>query len=254
MAEFKFKRMPVANALIDDKTDIDDKGVNYFFHGFPNRTNKFRHRDYNIATNSLKTEKNMNQLLIATQNAGKLREIEALLAHLEIKLLCPAELGLDFDVKETGKTYAQNAALKAQAYTEASGLWALADDSGLEVDPLGGEPGLYSARYAPQPDATDADRRAHLLQNLSAHPRPWTARFRCVVALAHSLADPHFATGICPGEIIAEERGDRGFGYDPIFLVEGMDRTMAELSMDEKNQVSHRARAIKAIIPTLINL
>jgi XTP/dITP diphosphohydrolase len=196
----------------------------------------------------------MEQLLIATQNQGKFREIQALLADLEIELLTPANLGLDFDVKETGTTYAQNAALKAQAYAQAFGMWALADDSGLEVDPLDGEPGLYSARYAPQPDATDADRRAYLLQQLAPHPRPWTARFCCVVALTHSGADPHFATGICPGEIIPEERGDQGFGYDPIFLVEGMDRTMAELSMGEKNQVSHRARAIKAIIPTLTSL
>ena len=196
----------------------------------------------------------MNQLLIATQNAGKFIEIQALLAPLKIELLSPADLGLDFDVKETGTTYAQNAALKAQAYTKASGLWALADDSGLEVDPLDGEPGLYSARYAPQPDATDADRRAYLLQQLSAHPRPWTAHFRCVVALTHSDTDPHFETGICPGEIIPEERGTQGFGYDPIFLVAGMDRTMAELSMEEKNRVSHRARAIKAIIPTLTSL
>jgi len=196
----------------------------------------------------------MDQLLIATQNQGKFREIQALLADLEIELLTPADLGLDFDVKETGTTYAQNAALKARAYAKASGLWALADDSGLEVDALGGEPGLYSARYAPQPNATDADRRDYLLEKLGPHPRPWTARFRCVVALTHSGADPHFETGICPGEIIPEERGDHGFGYDPIFLVEGMDRTMAELSMEEKNHLSHRARAIKAIIPTLTSL
>ena len=196
----------------------------------------------------------MDQLLIATQNRGKFIEIEALLASLAIELLTPTDLGLDLDVKETGTTYAQNAALKAEAYAQISGLWALADDSGLEVDLLDGEPGLYSARYAPRPDATDADRRAHLLEQLAPHPRPWTARFRCVVALTHSGADPHFATGICPGEIIPVERGDHGFGYDPIFLVEGMDRTMAELGMGEKNQVSHRARAIKAIIPTLTSL
>ncbi len=196
----------------------------------------------------------MDQLLIATQNRGKFIEIEALLVSLAIELLTPTDLGLDLDVKETGTTYAQNAALKAEAYARASGLWALADDSGLEVDLLDGEPGLYSARYAPWPDATDADRRAHLLEQLAPHPRPWIARFRCVVALTHSGADPHFATGICPGEIIPEQRGEHGFGYDPIFLVEGMDRTMAELSMGEKNQVSHRAQAIKAIIPTLTSL
>ena len=193
----------------------------------------------------------MDKLLIATNNSGKLKEIKALLASLEIELIAPAAINLHLDVKETGTTYTQNAALKAQAYAQASGLAALADDSGLEVDALDGEPGLYSARYAPQPDATDADRRAYLLEQLAPHPRPWTARFRCVVALAHSGQDPTFATGTCPGEIIPEERGKQGFGYDPVFLVLDRGRTMAELSMDEKNQISHRARAIQAIIPAL---
>ncbi|MEA3349433.1 MAG: RdgB/HAM1 family non-canonical purine NTP pyrophosphatase [Chloroflexota bacterium] len=196
----------------------------------------------------------MPKLLIATQNRGKFDEIQALLSKLDIELISPAEIGLNLHVAETGTTYAQNAALKAQAYAQASGLTALADDSGLEVDALDGEPGLYSARYAPKPKATDADRRAYLLEKLQPHPHPWIARFRCVVALTPVGGDTVFTEGICPGEIIPEERGQHGFGYDPIFLVASMERTMAELSMDEKNRLSHRARAIRAMIPTLQNL
>ncbi len=132
-------------------------------------------------------------------------------------------------------TYAENAARKAQAYSIASGIFTLGDDSGLEVDVLNGAPGIYSARYAPQVGATDADRRAYLLQQLSPYPSPWIARFNCTVALASPDGDVHFAHGICPGEIIPEERGVNGFGYDPIFLLTEMGRTMAELTMDEKN-------------------
>ncbi|RME07041.1 MAG: non-canonical purine NTP pyrophosphatase, partial [Anaerolineae bacterium] len=113
-------------------------------------------------------------------------------------------------------------------------------------DALDGAPGLHSARYAPHPNATDADRRAHLLQNLVPHPRPWTARFRCVVALVEPEGTARFFEGVCEGEIIPEERGDNGFGYDPIFVVEGLGRTMAELTMEEKNRLSHRARAVLA--------
>ena len=186
----------------------------------------------------------MSKLLIGTKNPGKFDEIQALLADLEIELISLADIDLDLVVDEIGITYRENAALKAKAYAQASGLITLADDSGLEVDALRGAPGLYSSRYAPQPNATDADRRAHLLTNLAGHPRPWLARFRCVVALATPGGDIHFTEGICPGEIIPEERGQFGFGYDPIFLVENSGQTMAELSMSEKNKLSHRARAV----------
>lgn len=193
----------------------------------------------------------MQKLLIATQNRGKRKEIQALLEGSGIELIFPSEINIDLDVAETGSTYAENAALKAQAYAQASGLFTLADDSGLEVDRLDGQPGLHSARFAPQPDATDADRRSYLLKKLASQPRPWDAQFHCVVALATPKGECHFVEGTCPGEIIPHERGEHGFGYDPIFLVKSTGKTMAELSMAEKNKLSHRARAVMAARPII---
>jgi XTP/dITP diphosphohydrolase len=173
---------------------------------------------------------------------------------LDIKLLTPVEIGLDLDVKEDGTTYQENAAKKANAFAQASGLLSLADDTGLEVAPLGGAPGLYSARYAPQPNATDADRRAYLLEQLRPYPQPWKAQFVCVVSIATPSGALYFAEGFCPGEIISTERGTQGFGYDPIFLLPSVGITMAELSMDEKNRLSHRAIAVAAARPMLKKL
>ncbi|MBI5932461.1 MAG: RdgB/HAM1 family non-canonical purine NTP pyrophosphatase [Chloroflexi bacterium] len=188
------------------------------------------------------------KLLLSTNNKGKLRELQAILADMPIELLAPADLGLTLDVDEDGSTYAENAAKKAIAFARASGLTCLADDSGLEVDALNGAPGLYSARYSPKPGATDSDRRAFLLQNLRAAnaSRPWTARFRATVAVAGPEGNVEWAEGICEGQIIPEERGTGGFGYDPIFLLDGMDQTMAELPEEIKNRLSHRARAVEA--------
>lgn len=187
-------------------------------------------------------------LLIASTNPGKLIEIGALLDDLPIRLVLPVDIGIRLDVEETGSTYAENAALKAAAYCRASGLVTLADDSGLEVDALGGAPGLHSARYAPQPDATDADRRAYLLKNLNASgkPRPWTARFRCVVAVMVPGGEIAFREGSVEGEIATEERGSNGFGYDPVFYMPGLGKTMAELPDGMKNQLSHRGRAVSS--------
>ena len=199
----------------------------------------------------------MQELLIATNNPGKVVELQALLENLDIKLVTPAEIGVDLEVEENGATYAENAALKAIAFGQASGLLTLADDSGLEVDLLDGQPGLHSRRFSPLPGATDADRRQYLLAKLSGKPRPWTARFRCSIAILEPeqayLSTPYidYAHGACPGEIIPEERGENGFGYDPIFLLAELDKTMAELSMEEKNHLSHRARAIRNTIPIL---
>jgi len=195
----------------------------------------------------------MEKLLVASTNPGKLVEIQDLIGSLgtRLELLLPADLGLDLDVVEDGESYAENAALKARAYFQASGLLTLADDSGLEVAALDGKPGLHSARYAPQPGATDADRRAYLLKNLAGLPRPWKARFCCAVAIAAPDDSLRFSEGICPGEIIPEERGTNGFGYDPIFLLPKLGKTMAELNMAQKNQLSHRARAVHAAIPLL---
>ncbi len=197
---------------------------------------------------------NLQPLLIATGNRGKQREYRDLLKGLPFQLRFPQDTGLDLKVEETGTTYAQNAALKATAWAQATGWLVLADDSGLEVEALDGAPGLYSARYAPGPHPTDADRRRYLLDNLQRHPRPWKARFVCVIAVAAPEGILHFAEGVCHGEIIPEERGEHGFGYDPLFFLPDHGRTMAELSPEEKNRISHRARAAQAIHPILLAL
>ena len=196
----------------------------------------------------------MLQLLIATNNLGKQKEIRSLLVDLDVELVTPADLGLNLEVTEDGSNYKENSAKKALAFAQSTGLLTLADDSGLEVTVLGGAPGLYSARFAPQPNATDADRRAYLLEKLLPHPQPWKAQFVCVVSIAELDGSLHFTQGICPGEIIADERGSHGFGYDPIFLLPTVRVTMAELSMEEKNRLSHRALAVKAALPILKNL
>jgi XTP/dITP diphosphohydrolase len=191
-------------------------------------------------------------LLLATNNAGKLRELRQLLSKLSgVQLLSPQEIGLELEVRETGSTYAENASLKAAAFAKRSGLIVIADDSGLEVDALGGAPGIRSARYSPLPGATDSDRRALLLENLGGHPRPWTARFRAWVAIAVPGEAIRQVEGICEGEIIPEERGENGFGYDPIFWIPLKGRTMAELTDDEKNAISHRGNAVREALPIL---
>ena len=193
----------------------------------------------------------MKKLLIATNNKGKVIELQDLLKDTGIELVTPADINLDLDVDEDGTTYAENAAKKAQAFVHASGLISLADDSGLEVDALDGAPGLYSARYHPKPGANDADRRAYMLENLQGKPQPWTAHFHATIAIAVPEQDVYVVEGNCYGEIIPEERGTGGFGYDPIFLFPALNRTMAELEMEEKNRLSHRAKAVMNVIPVL---
>lgn len=193
----------------------------------------------------------MTQLLIATENPGKLREIQEILNEGNLTLVTPSQIGLQLKVVEDGQTYAENAVKKALTYARASGLIALGDDSGLEVDALGGAPGLYSARYSSKLGASDADRRAYLLENLTGKPRPWLACFRATVAIATPDGKVHLASGECPGEIIPEERGVNGFGYDPIFLLRKLGLTMAELDADHKNRISHRGRALVNARPIL---
>jgi XTP/dITP diphosphohydrolase len=207
----------------------------------------------------IKNGVNVQTLLLATNNQGKLVEIHSILSEnphpvVQLRLAIPADLQLELDVEETGNSYTENASLKAIAFCKASGLISLADDSGLEVDALNGEPGIRSARYAPVPDATDAKRRAYLLSRLQDQPRPWSAHFHCTVAIATPEGGLHFSEGQVYGEIIPEERGANGFGYDPIFYIHELGKTMAELSMDEKNQLSHRARAVRAALPLLYRL
>jgi XTP/dITP diphosphohydrolase len=193
----------------------------------------------------------MNKLLIATNNKGKVKELQDLLKATSFELVTPADINLNLDVEEDGATYAENASKKAIAFAHASGLISLADDSGLEVDALEGAPGLYSARYHPKPGANDADRRAYMIENLQHKPRPWTAHFHATIAIAVPDAVVHIVEGNCYGEIIPEERGTGGFGYDPIFLFPELNKTMAELEMEQKNRLSHRAKAVMNAIPVL---
>jgi XTP/dITP diphosphohydrolase len=195
-----------------------------------------------------------SKLLIATNNKGKVVELQEILSDLPVELVTPAQINLNLEVEEDGSTYAENASKKALAFARASGLISLADDSGLEVDALGGAPGLYSARYSPKPGAKDADRRAYLLENLRDQPRPWMARFHATIAIATPLGEVQLADGNCPGEIIPGERGTGGFGYDPIFYLAELGKTMAELPSEEKNRLSHRGRAARAARPILLRL
>lgn len=190
-------------------------------------------------------------LLIASGNPGKLREIKAILASLEIQILAASDIDLAIKVQETGATYVENARLKAQAYLCATGLPVIADDSGLEVDALEGAPGIYSARFSPIDNASDADRRAHLLAQLKGKPQPWHAHFHCSAVLALPGGEYIERVGRCDGIIIPKERGTGGFGYDPLFFLPEYNATMAELPAEVKNRISHRARAISALLPIL---
>ena len=191
------------------------------------------------------------RLLIATHNKGKLREYRQLLADLPVTLTYLDEVGITEDVPETGSTFAENAVQKATAYARLSGMLTLADDSGLEVDALGGAPGIHSARYA-GPGASDADRIRKLLAELKdVPPERRTARFRCVIAVATPEGEVHTAEGTVEGVIVDEPRGHHGFGYDPVFFLPDRGCTMAELPPEEKNRISHRARAAERIKPIL---
>ncbi len=190
----------------------------------------------------------MDKLLIATTNRGKQREYEQLLGDLGIELTWPDAIGVVLDVPETGSTYLENARLKAEAYAAASGLWTLADDSGLEVDALGGEPGVHSARYG-EPGYSDEQRHQLLLSRME-NVRQWgrrTARFRCVIALVSPAGDCYWTEGVLEGMISYSPRGSQGFGYDPIFYLPDLDQTVAELPPETKNRLSHRARAAAAM-------
>jgi XTP/dITP diphosphohydrolase len=194
------------------------------------------------------------KLLIATHNPGKRREFQGLLAGLPIDTVTLDEMGIHQEVDETGETLAENARLKAQAYSERTGLITLADDSGLEVDALGGEPGVMSKRYAGDL-STDAERNAFLLEKLKHVPEgERTARFRCAIAIAEPSGRLWAVEGTCEGAIAFESRGTHGFGYDPVFVVAARGAHMAELEADEKNRISHRASAARRARPILERL
>ena len=188
----------------------------------------------------------MPQLLLATNNPGKVREFRRLLRDIPFEVVTPADLRLDLDVEETGTTYAENAAIKARAFASAAGCWALADDSGIEVDALGGRPGVYSARYG-TPDLDDDGRTNLLLHELQDTPDGARGgRYRAVVAVASPEGEIHCFEGTQEGRIGREWRGERGFGYDPVFIVRDDGTTNAQLTDDEKDAVSHRGQAVRA--------
>jgi XTP/dITP diphosphohydrolase len=190
-------------------------------------------------------------LLLATNNPNKVRELRALFSGSGWTLLTPADFDLKLDPEETGATYAENARLKAEAFARASGAWTLADDSGLEVDALAGEPGIHSARYAGA-DTPHSEKIVALLRDMAAARRPErTARFRAAFALVAPDGRVWETEGVWEGTIADAPRGDHGFGYDPIFLPRDSDQTAAELPEARKNAVSHRARAASALLPVL---
>ena len=179
------------------------------------------------------------RLVIASGNAGKLREYRDLLADAGVELIA-----FDSEVPEVGETYAENARLKAEAAVSKSGLPSLGDDSGIELEALGGFPGTRSARLGP----SQKERTAELLRGLEGVPRPWEARFVCVIALAMPGAETRFFEGECRGEVVPEWRGEAGFGYDPIFLIPGTGKTFGEMAPEEKRKYSHRAAAARALL------
>jgi XTP/dITP diphosphohydrolase len=192
------------------------------------------------------------RVVLATANAGKQREFAALLQPLDIELLLQSTLGIG-SIEETGTSFEANALLKARHAAARSGLPALADDSGLEVDALDGRPGVYSARYA-GPDASDEDNNAFLIRELAQVPEAQrSARYRCVLALVRSGDDamPLLSHGSWEGRIAREPAGSGGFGYDPWFIPRGFDCTAAQLPLAEKNALSHRTMALRALVAAL---
>lgn len=187
------------------------------------------------------------KLVLASKNQHKLVEMQTILGQLGLEVVLQSELGIDVDVEETGTTFAENALLKAKAVMEASGMAAIADDSGLVVDALNGAPGVYSARYGNK--SSDAERTAFLLENMADVPEQQrTGRF--VSAIACALPDGRVVTaeGVCEGTILFETRGDNGFGYDPVFYVPRIGKTFAEADGAEKNAISHRGKALEAFL------
>jgi len=183
------------------------------------------------------------RLLVATNNRGKLREYAELLKGLPFELTTLSGWGITEEVEETGSSLKQNAIHKATTYAKLSGLTTMADDSGLEVDALGGEPGPLSRRYAGD-NVSDTERNDYLLSKLRNIPRDKrTARFRCVIAIAMPEGKVKTCEGACEGIIAFDAKGEEGFGYDPIFYLPELDKRMAELSLAEKNRISHRAKA-----------
>jgi len=194
------------------------------------------------------------RVLLATQNQGKVQELQDLLKGLQIEVVSLREISLWEEVEENGATFAENARIKARRAAEISGMISLADDSGLEVDALGGAPGVHSARFAGEPrdDDRNIDKLLQLLEGVPDERR--TARFRCVLAIVTPAGEEFLTEGTVEGKILRERRGHGGFGYDPVFFVPELGRTMAELDLAQKNELSHRAQAFEKAIPILKEL
>lgn len=182
------------------------------------------------------------KLVLASKNPKKLAEMGEILSHMGVEVCLQSDVGIDLDVEETGATFEENALLKARAVMEASGLPAIADDSGLCVDALGGAPGVYSARYG-GPGLDDEGRYRLLLENLRGQPR--AARFVSVIACCFPDGTVLTARGECPGTIAFAPQGEGGFGYDPVFFLPPLKKTFAQLTPEEKNAISHRGRALE---------
>ena len=190
--------------------------------------------------------------VLASKNQHKLAEISKIVAQFGMELVLQSELGLDIDVDETGETFEENSMLKARAVMEASGMPAIADDSGLMVDALDGAPGVYSARYGGSHDRIDEERYRYLLSNLENVPdEKRGAKFVSVITLLYPDGHAIVARGECPGTILHAPRGENGFGYDPVFFVTSEGKSMAELSPERKNEISHRARALQVLAARL---
>ena len=184
------------------------------------------------------------KVILASKNQHKLVELSAILSQLGFEIALESEYGLDIDVDETGTTFEENSFLKAEAVMKASGLPVLADDSGLMVDALSGAPGVYSARYGHK--NSDAERIEYLLANMKDVPAgARTAKFVCVITCLWPDGRKIVARGECPGEILFAPKGQGGFGYDPVFYLPERGKTSAELAAEEKNAISHRARALR---------
>ena len=190
------------------------------------------------------------KLILASNNKNKLREFRQLIAGMDIELIGQRDAGCDFEVEETGATFEENAYLKCSAVTEATGIAAFADDSGLEVDALNGEPGVYSARYGPGHDASDAARYNYLLEKME-NIEDRSARFVCCICCTMPNGDIIRARGECVGYIMRAPHGEGGFGYDPVFHPLCTDKGMAELTPEEKNEISHRGKALREFIKKL---
>ena len=193
----------------------------------------------------------MKKIVVGTRNSGKIKEIKEALTELPYEIIGLPDSGIA-DAEETGSTFEQNAVIKARYYSRQTGEYCLADDSGLEVDALEGKPGVYSARYAGG-DASDADNNNKLLLELQAVPKEKrTARFRSVLALTGPDGSQILAEGTCEGILLNEPHGEGGFGYDPLFLMPEHQKTLAEMTVAEKNAVSHRGNALKVLKQKLL--